>query len=372
MLQNSIHGLLSLVARYPQLLTLAASNASGRLKPRMLGNGKTGQAAPPEQITVMVTDLCNLRCKMCQYAHDAEENYQLNRQGRMAPSLFQKLIDETPQNRLVSLTGGEPLLHPDLPDFISYVKKKGRICSVTTNGWHLPERAREICQAGLDILIVSVDGLRPVHDQVRGRGSFERLEKGLKAVLSISPRPMVFTTMAISNINCAQIEHVYRQSLLWGVDGTNFNHLWIHLRNPAEKYQFENTSLGLDEVRWSIQPERVDVDYLVYQLETVKALNRRRKFILIDTPALNEQQIRDWYQDPGKFVKWSTTRCAWIRMKIWPDGSFKPCRGWSVGSIADHDAMDLWNQLPIRKFRQHLARQGTFPICARCCYLAHR
>jgi sulfatase maturation enzyme AslB (radical SAM superfamily) len=372
MIRSNFVGVMGLVQHNPQLLSLATSNLKGRLSQQLSRNRRMGQSAPPEQVTVIVTDLCNLRCKMCHFAHNANESYRLNRNGRMEPGLFYKLIDETPGTPLVSLTGGEPLLHPKLPDLIAYAKNKGRIVSLTTNGWHLASRAEEICAAGLDILAVSVDGPPTVHDHIRGRGSFQRLEKGLEAILRISPRPAVFTTLAISDLNFTHLVPAYHQSLQWGIDGTNFNHLWILSAEMEARFQAQEPSFQVDQVRWTIDPGRVDGEILADQLKTIQRMNWGRKFSVAETPFLNRQQIIDWYQKPEQFVKWTTTRCAWIRMKVWPDGSFKPCRGWIAGNIAQGHAMQLWNAQPMRDFRSQLAAHGTFPICARCCYLAHR
>lgn len=372
MIRSNLVGALSLVHDHPALLDLAGSNLKGRFTHRIQRNGSRQVAAAPEQVTVMVTDQCNLSCKMCHFACNVTDSYRLNRHGRMPPALFYKLIDETPHSQLVSLTGGEPLLHPHLPDFIAYAKRKGRICSVTTNGWYLAERAGELCRAGLDILAVSVDGPQHIHDQVRGRRSFQRLEKGLESILAIKSHPVVFTTFAISNLNHDQLLPAYDQSLRWGVDGTNYNHLWIHTGEMAEEFGQDAASFAVDEVRWSIDPGLVDAGRVADQLHAIRRINLGRRFSAVETPFLNRQQIMDWYQDPSQFVKWTTTRCAWIRMKIWPDGAYKPCRGWEVGSIADRHAMDLWNAPPVRDFRHQLAARGTFPICARCCYIAHR
>jgi cyclic pyranopterin phosphate synthase len=63
----------------------------------------------------------------------------------------------------VRLTGGEPLLRPDLPEFVSVLKHDLRVADValTTNGWLLEKMAPALRAAGLDRLNVSVDSLEP-------------------------------------------------------------------------------------------------------------------------------------------------------------------------------------------------------------------
>jgi molybdenum cofactor biosynthesis enzyme MoaA len=79
---------------------------------------------------------------MCQYAFSEAPGYQLNQVGEMPPALFHKLMDEVLGHPIVTFTGGEPLLHPNMADFVVYAKRYGRFCTITTNGWMLEKRAR--------------------------------------------------------------------------------------------------------------------------------------------------------------------------------------------------------------------------------------
>jgi len=164
---NHILGLWNILRRRPLALSIITQNLTHRLMHLYTRQRNQGWSAPPEQITVVVTDVCNLRCKMCQYAFSDAPGYQLNQVGKMPPQLFRKLMDEIPGHPIITFTGGEPLLHPDMADFVAYAKRYGRFCTLTTNGWVLEKRARELCEAGLDVLVVSVDGPREVHDAIR-------------------------------------------------------------------------------------------------------------------------------------------------------------------------------------------------------------
>src|SRR3990172_2784403 len=180
-----------LAARKPQILSVAAHNVSYRVIHRALRSRSRGWTLPPEQVTVVATDICNLRCKMCQYAFSEDPSYELNRMGKLPFTLFKKVMDEIPGRPLVTFTGGEPLINTAVPDFIAYAKQKGRFCTLTTNGWFLADHARALSEAGLDILIVSVDGPPDVHDRIRGPRSFERLTKGIETILREPNRPLV-------------------------------------------------------------------------------------------------------------------------------------------------------------------------------------
>ncbi len=361
--------------RQPGLVGVAADNLAGRLRHRLTGrvNGGAGWSAPPEQITVVVTDICNLRCKMCQYAFSEAPGYQLNRIGRMDPRVFRKLIEEIPGRPMVTFTGGEPLLHPQVAEMIACATQRGRFSTLTTNGWMLEKRASELAAAGLGLLIVSVDGPQEVHNRIRGGKSFERLAAGLQAMLRLPHRPAVFISMAITDLNCGRLPDMYSLALEWGVDGLNFNHLWMQTHGMVEAYNSRFSSIfQADEVAWDIHPERVDTGAVAGALESIRQRNRWGRLLVIETPHLDRSSIDTWYHRPEEFVKYNSTRCAWTRMKVWPDGAVKPCREWQAGNVAHAHAMAVWNGEKFRQFRQLLTEQGTLPICARCCYMAHR
>lgn len=63
---------------------------------------------------------------------------------------------------IVTLSGGEPTLHPDLDAIIRRIRDQGAIATLITNGLLLtPERIRRFNQAGLDYLQISIDNVRP-------------------------------------------------------------------------------------------------------------------------------------------------------------------------------------------------------------------
>lgn len=85
----------------------------------------------------------------------------------------------------VDISGGEPLLLRDLTTLVSIIRDGGRsVVSVTTNGWHLARRVRELARC-LDAVRISLDGPDPArHDAIRGVGSFARATDGIRAAVA--------------------------------------------------------------------------------------------------------------------------------------------------------------------------------------------
>lgn len=63
---------------------------------------------------------------------------------------------------MITFSGGEPMLHPELDEMIAHTRERGMISSLITNGYHLsPERIDRLNRANLDYLQVSVDNVEP-------------------------------------------------------------------------------------------------------------------------------------------------------------------------------------------------------------------
>ncbi|HEY3757781.1 MAG TPA: GTP 3',8-cyclase MoaA [Opitutaceae bacterium] len=143
---------------------------------------------PLRDLRISVTDRCNFRCPYCMpkevfgAGHAFLPDPQLmtlGELGRVAAAFARLGVEK------VRLTGGEPLLRPDLPDFVRLLKSELRIpeVAVTTNGWLLEKMASPLAAAGVDRVNVSVDSLDPViAGRMNGQGfSTERVLRGIEA-----------------------------------------------------------------------------------------------------------------------------------------------------------------------------------------------
>lgn len=372
MIIANMRGIAKLIRKNPNLISVAYANLSHQLFYKLGGRKLHGWSHGPEVINVFVTDRCNLSCRECHYAYTDTPGFRLNQVGDMHPDIFYKLADEIPGRPLFSFSGGEPLLHPQVGEFISYAKSKGFICSLVSNGWQLANRADELCDTGLDVLTISVDGPQSTHNSVRGKDSFERLKKGLETILRNPNRPVVFISMAISDLNYDKLIPTYNLAKQWGVDGMNFNHLWMQTDEMVQKLDEQSIFFTGDHVGWKVNTDAIDVDLLADDLEKIRALSWGGEFLVIESPSFNRQEMFTWYREPTKIVKHKNVRCGWIRMKVWSDGNVKPCRDWEIANILDEHVRDIWNGQELRDFRKTLAEQKMLPICTRCCFMAHR
>ena len=108
----------------------------------------------PVEAQLIVTRRCNLSCGYCTEYDKVSECIPLD--------VLQRRIDALHRLRVVNiaLLGGEPLMHPQLPEIVAYGDARAQV-SITTNGFLLTEALiRRLNAAGLANLEVSVDALR--------------------------------------------------------------------------------------------------------------------------------------------------------------------------------------------------------------------
>ncbi|MCX8173163.1 MAG: radical SAM protein [Thermoplasmata archaeon] len=112
---------------------------------------------------VQVTSACNLRCNSCQTYLSKPEFLKWDREW---------LRDLRKQGFwYLSLTGGEPTLHPDIVKMLQAMKELGFITHTATNGTN-PEKIKEMTEY-LDAISISLDDYMPdAHNQFRGRKIF--------------------------------------------------------------------------------------------------------------------------------------------------------------------------------------------------------
>ena len=137
-----------------------------------------GSNAALEGILFLVTQACNLACHHCSWGSTSiPENF--------PQDFFQKIVEELGSLGVKSLliSGGEPLLWPDLFGMISFASKRLQV-SLSTNGTLIGEtEAQKLKEAGVSEIAVSLDGISaPTHDDLRGKGNFQKTLQGIDSL----------------------------------------------------------------------------------------------------------------------------------------------------------------------------------------------
>lgn len=134
--------------------------------PHPMGAGQPGVRAgflPGRTVHLHPLARCNLACKHCYSSSGPQASAMLD--PDLLVRLMPRLADEGYE--IVSLSGGEPLLYPELPRVADAARAAGMRVVAITNGFRVGPRFQHLIDA-LDGIAVSFDGLRGVHDRVRG------------------------------------------------------------------------------------------------------------------------------------------------------------------------------------------------------------
>ena len=173
----------NLQKRYTNYRLAWSNNLKTSIKEKLFGYKFEKKKLMPLCIDIEIAALCDLVCPFCFRQHIITPD------KIMDEKLFYRIIDQCSELGVPSIKlnwRGEPLLHPKLPEFISYAKKKGILeVIMNTNAVTLNTKlAKKIIKSGLDLLIYSFDGGdKKTYEKMRiGRfkkNSFENVYKNI-------------------------------------------------------------------------------------------------------------------------------------------------------------------------------------------------
>ncbi len=130
------------------------------------------ETAHPYRAQIVPMRRCNLACTYCNEYDDISNPVDLTEMERRVACLG-KL-----GTSVITISGGEPLLHPEIEGVIRAIRKTGAIAGMITNGYLLmPEKIKALNEAGLDHLQISIDNVMP--DEV-SKKSLKVLDKKLQ------------------------------------------------------------------------------------------------------------------------------------------------------------------------------------------------
>lgn len=261
----------------------------------------------PYRYTIDPLNICNLRCPLCPTGLGT-----LGRdRGRMDLEAFKSLIDQiAPYAYTVELYNwGEPFLHPQIFEMIHYASLKRIAVRLSSNlNRYNQEMAQKTVAAGLDAVIVSVDGAtQATYEKYRRGGNLERVLGNIRSLVEEkrkagSRTPFITLRMLINRYNEGEIKQMSALATELGVDAFTTGTLFVDTTDQSQ----------IDE--WlPLNEELSYYDYSAEKLETV------------------------WH-------------CAelWESMTINWDGGLSPCcflheKGHDYENVFDRPLKDIWN-----------------------------
>ena len=201
------------------------------MKARLLGIKK------PLQTVLFVSDKCNLTCRHCTAYKNENPTIKSYDHIREELEYSHKL-----GSRFVDFEGGEPTIwrdgDHDLNSLIRLSKKIGFYSATITTNAQLPFKGSEA-----DSIWVSLDGLGDYHDDIRGKGAFERLVKNI----ANAGHPALSVNMVINNRNYQSVT----ETIEFAEKNPHIQSISLNFHTPYS----ETVGLFLD---WNIRAEVID------------------------------------------------------------------------------------------------------------------
>jgi radical SAM protein with 4Fe4S-binding SPASM domain len=332
--------------------------------------GWTDAPPLPPELQVEITSACNLRCTMCLVSYRPPVNKLV---GAMAPELFRPLVDSLPSLRKLTLQGlGEPLLSPYLLDLVRYAKARGTAVGFNSNATLLSEaRARDLVDAGLDWLHVSLDGARAdTYQGIRRGARFDQVVDNLAGLVRTkraagSPHPWVRVVFVAMRRNVGELPELVRLLAGVGVDELrvqNLSHTFSDT-DPAGGYA-DIRDFTRDEALWT-GADRAATERAFAAARTAAAAHG----LTLRLPQLAPD--RSPAPEPGRpGCTW-----PWDAAYVTSTGVVQPCcmvmgdDRVSLGRLDEQTFPEIWYGAPYREFRRRLAGGAEPPEVCRGCAL---
>lgn len=158
-------------------------------------------------LRISVTDRCNFRCVYCMPASGITwQPHQNIMKYEEILAVVESAVKYGVKN--IRITGGEPLVRPGIVDFVEMLRSIPEIedISMTTNAFLLSKYAKDLQQAGLNRVNISLDTLDPVLFRKMTRiGDFDQVIKGIHAAEEAGLSPIKINAVVVRGVNDGEL-----------------------------------------------------------------------------------------------------------------------------------------------------------------------
>ena len=304
----------------------------------------------PICVYLNITSRCPNKCIYCNYP-----NLEAKKNEEMTTAQILKLIDELAEagTKRLQITGGEPMVRRDIGEVIDHAKKKKRIFTgISSSGIFIAERIKEI--KNVNIIFLSLDGERDVHDSIRGKGSYDQVMRAIESMKDHNIR--FWTTTVINRKNIDSVDDILGMAKSLGFTA---NFVLYYYVNDYDKDHLSPESV-INDLALSDDENR----------EIIQSLIRKKK---------EGEPVGSSYNYFNYLLKWKDFGTVFSNeeingVKCWaghlychvdPKGTVYPC-GVSYWRVKGYSAVELG-------FKKAFELSRTIPCksCIFACHLEH-
>ena len=258
---------------------------------------------PILSLRITLTNRCNVNCIYCH--HDGMRSSK----NEMTPDEIYKIcqIAKRIGVRKIRLSGGEPLVRKDIVEIVSKIASIGfKDISITTNGILLEKYAKDLKEAGLDRVNVSLDTLNSeTYEFITRKDYLTEAKNGILKSVEVGLYPVKINMVIMKGINEHEIKDMFKFC--------KENNIVLQL---IELIESENC----DDDKFSAE-YHYKLDIVEERLSDIADDVKERKFM---------QGRKKYYINGGKIevvkpVDNSKFCANCTRLRVTPDGKIKPC-----------------------------------------------
>jgi len=263
--------------------------------------------------------------------------------------------------RLVTLSGGEPLLKKGILDAMMYAKKKGMMTNITDNGTLINEKNVDEILSAFDIINISLDSLDPKkHDKIRGvKGTFKKAMNSIRLLKKRSKGTVINVQSVLNSENLDDLKKMNKKFARMGI-ATYFQPLHD---NPGGFYsvmdkQFKNFNVTKMESEW-----REFIDHYSYPNFVIKKVYNKYYDLALD-----------FLINPNSTKKCFKCFAGSLSIFIDPYGNVYPCDPLrvSMGNIKDRSLRAIWHDKKSTELRRKITKNracNCWLLCTAPLYL---
>lgn len=156
-----------------------------------------------------LTEKCNLKCRHCYQSGRSGAELTLHRIRQVLDEISEMLHDWTTLYGMeftpgINVTGGEPFLRAGFFEIIEEIRTRGLNIHILSNGTLIDgDKARALARLGVSGVQVSMEGPEPIHDEIRGKGSFASAARGIRYLVEAGIPVTLNATLSQLNISFA-------------------------------------------------------------------------------------------------------------------------------------------------------------------------
>ena len=331
---------------------VSAAEAARRTAGRM-----TGKLQSLPILALSIHSACNCRCVMC-------DIWKANAQKReISPEALASHVNgiRALNVQRVMLTGGEPLLNRDVWMLCALLQTEGIAITLVTTGLLIETHADDIAHH-VDTVVISLDGPREIHDEIRRvPGGFAKIEQGILALKRHEPTPRLIARTVVQKSNFRHLAATIAAAGRLGFDEVSF--LGADLSTKA----FNRPEPWSEERKGEIAVSGEDLDVLEAEIEAVRADCQAIGGGFVAGGVESLVRIHHYYAALAGRGKLPAVRCnaPWVSAVLEPDGTVRPCFFHDAYQTEPGDFAATVNGPRAIAFRKSLDVASN-PTCQRC------